>query len=86
MSRQSGLRALAAAGLLVVVTVLGLSAKVGRDTSQYLRTVSMQRNWDSPGQGPEEVRAASSAAASEARRPVDSHRAAAAPLGVVASH
>lgn len=53
MSRQAGIRALVAAGLLAVVGVVGVAAKVGRDTSQYLQTVSAQRNWDSPGQAPE---------------------------------
>lgn len=53
MSRQAGIRALVAAGLLVV-GVIGVAAKVGLDTSQYLQTVSAQRNWNSPGQAPEE--------------------------------
>ena len=55
MSRHSGIRVLAGAGLLVVMVVLGLAAKIGRDTSQYLQTVSAQRNWDSPGSGVDTV-------------------------------
>lgn len=50
MSRHWGVRALVAAGLLAVVGVLGVAAKVGRDASEYLQTVSQQRNWNAPGQ------------------------------------
>lgn len=62
MSRQAGIRTLVAAGLLVVAGVLGLAAKVGHDTSQYLQTVSTQRNWESPGQAPDVGAVASSPA------------------------
>lgn len=66
MTRQSGIRALVAAGLVVVFGVLGVAAKVGRDTSQYLQTVSTQRNWDSLGQGTEGMKADASGDADDA--------------------
>ena len=85
MSRQSGIRALAAAGLLVVVAVLGLAAKVGHDTSQYLQTVSTQRDWNSPGRGSEDVGAGAGVMTSVAHGPAGPEGTALPQPGVVAS-
>lgn len=52
MSRQGVVRMVIAGCLFLVVAVVGLAAKVGQDTSQYLQSVSTQRNWDSPGSEP----------------------------------
>lgn len=49
MSRQVVVRVVIAGCLILVAGVLGLAAKVGQDTSQYLQSVSTQRNWASPG-------------------------------------
>lgn len=51
MARQTGWWLLAGACLLVVGAVLGVAAKVGRDTSQYLQTVSTQRDWEPTREG-----------------------------------
>lgn len=45
MGRQVVVRTLVAVSLLVVVAVLGVAVKIGRDTSQYLQTVSSHRDW-----------------------------------------
>lgn len=47
MVRQVVVRTVMGVSLLVVMSVLGVAVKVGRDTSQYLQTVSTQRDWRS---------------------------------------
>lgn len=51
MARQTGWWLLAVACLLVAGTVLGVAAKVGRDTSEYLQTVSAHRDWEPTREG-----------------------------------
>lgn len=85
MSRQLGIRTLAVAGLLLVVTVLGLAAKVGHDASQYLQTVSTQKNWTSAGLVPERATTESGASTPEVPTAGGSEGAQGAELGAVAA-
>ncbi|GAB3752613.1 hypothetical protein GCM10028795_22200 [Lysobacter olei] len=52
MGRQFVVRGLVGACLLVVLSVLGVAVKIGRDTSQYLQTISSQRDWQSVRETP----------------------------------
>jgi hypothetical protein len=82
MGRQRVVRTVVAACLLVVVSVVGFAAKIGRDTSQYLQSVSTQRDWQAPGLDPVEARVVGG---SESEGPPSAHGAVGDPVRVAAS-
>lgn len=47
MVRHPVTKIVAAASVLLVAVVLGMAAKIGRDTSAYLQSVSTARDWSS---------------------------------------